>query len=96
MNDEQQKRFIRYLAKRMKTLHRELLAHQAFAQYLKENGYQDVDAIIESARQSPEVQASHNAFFHGFDELIPPADEDILEQDLRELLQGWKPDGEPN
>lgn len=95
MNDEEQKQFIRYLAKRVKELHRELLVHQAFAQYLKLKGYRDVDEIIESARQSPEVEARCEAYFRGFDELIPPA-EDFEEQALRELLQGWKPGGLPN
>lgn len=96
MNEKEQKQFIRYLAKRMKELHRELLVHQAFVQYLKDSGYQDADAIIESARQSPEVQTTYESYFHGFDELIPPADEGLQEQAFRELLQGWKLDGKPN
>jgi len=95
MNDEEQKQFIRYLAKRVKELYRELLAHQAFAQYLKLEGYRDVDEIIESARQSPEAQAKFEAYFRGFDELIPPA-VDLEEEALRELLQRWKQDGLPN
>ena len=95
MNEEEQKRFIRYLAKRVKELQRELLVHQAFVQYLKLEGYRDVDEIIESARQSPEVQAKHEAYFRGFDELIPPS-VDLEEEALRELLRGWKPDGPVN
>jgi hypothetical protein len=96
MNEEGQKRLIRYLAKRVKELYRELLVHRGFVQLLKEIGYQDVDSILESARQSPAVQERYEAYFRGFDELIPPVDEDFEEQALRELLQRWKPDGEPN
>jgi hypothetical protein len=95
MNDEEQKQFIRYLARRVKEIYRELLVHQGFAQYLKLEGYRDVDELIESARQSPEVQARCEAYFRGFDELIPPA-VDLEEQALQELLREWKPNGLPN
>ncbi len=96
MNDEQQKRFILYLARQLKSYYRELLAYRVFAQLVKDAGFQDVEKLLEAARNSRAVQYQFDKNFEQFDELLPPSAEDYQDQALRELLGGWKPDGEPN
>lgn len=96
MNEVEQKQFIRYLAKQLKNYYRELLAYRVFAQLVKDAGFQDVDKLLEAARNSRAVQHQFDKNFERFDELLPPADEELEEQALQELLRGWKPVGQPN
>jgi hypothetical protein len=96
MDEQEQRFFISFLAKQMKTYYREILAHRVFVRILKEAGYGDVEAIIETARSSPQVQAQIDRNFAGLDELLPPYDEADPQGVFREFLEKWKPDGEPN
>ncbi|HEX4030261.1 MAG TPA: hypothetical protein VHX20_07835 [Terracidiphilus sp.] len=96
MDQDEQRSFILFLAKEMKLYCRELMAYQAFAETLKENGMEGVDDLIESARQSPAVLARFAKQFDGFDELLPPSREELEELAWQELLKDWKPSGRPN
>jgi len=87
MDEDQQKRFLYFLVRRVKELYPQSLLYRAFAERLKELGYQDVDAILEEARQSPAYQAKCDAYFQGLDELVPPIHEDIENQAFVELIQ---------
>ena len=77
---------INALARLTKNQYRELLVHRAFAQYAKELGFLDVDEIIESARQSPEVRDRCEAYARALDAQIPPFDEELQEEALRKWL----------
>jgi hypothetical protein len=96
MDASQQRSFIRFLAKELKTYNREVMVYQLFAHMLKQAGVVGVDEVLEEARYSPELQARFDKHFEGFDELLPPPDpgyEDLA----KEILLKWKPkDGLPN
>lgn len=87
MGEDQQKRLLHFLARRVKELFRENLLLRAFAQQLREMGYNDVDAIIEGCRQSAAYREKCEAYLHGLDELVPPIHEDIENQAFVELIQ---------
>jgi hypothetical protein len=87
MDENQQKRFLHFLVRQVKELYPENLLYRAFAERLRELGYQDVDTILEDARQSRANRAKCEAYLHGLDELIPPFHEDIENQAFVELIQ---------
>lgn len=93
VNEREQQELIRYLGRRLKECHRELVVYRVFAQLLKEAGYGDVEQVLEAARNSPAVQDWVDKYYAGFDELIGPSDGGIQEGALREFLERWKPDG---
>jgi hypothetical protein len=96
MDEQEQRAFVRFLAKRLKKYCRELWVHQAFAANLRVAGYEDVDAIIEGIRNLPEIQDELDRQFSWLDELVPQADEQNQEKALQEYLEKWKPTGDPN
>ncbi|MGB8096254.1 MAG: hypothetical protein WCF17_03790 [Terracidiphilus sp.] len=87
---------INVLARQAKSHYRELLAHRMFAQYLKNEGYRDVDEIIESARQSAEIQAAGAKYDQAIDAKIPPSDEELLDEALKKWLASLPSAGLPN
>jgi hypothetical protein len=98
MDTEEQRRFLRYVFRRMKEFHHELTVYRLAVQIIKDDGFPTsrVDAILQSARVSEEVQAATDKWFAGFDELIEQAAESGRDQALLKLLERYKPDGEPN
>ncbi|MGA2166609.1 MAG: hypothetical protein ABSG62_00260 [Terracidiphilus sp.] len=93
MNDEEQKR---YLLKRMKEIYRELTVYRAFASIAKEKGFQaevgnegfkDVDGLLESARQLPQLDKWVDSHFSGLEGLLGLTNESLLDQALQELLE---------
>ena len=96
MDPDEQRSFILFLAKEMKLYCRELMAYQAFAEMLKQNGMEGVDELIESARQSQAVRGRFEKQFEGFDALLPPSREELEDLAWQELLKDWKPSGKPN
>jgi len=96
MAQDEQRSFILFLAKEMKLYCRELMAYQAFAEQLRQEGMQGVDELIEQARSSPAVDARFAKQFEGFDELLPPSREELEDLAWQELLKDWKPSGRPN
>ncbi|MDE3186969.1 MAG: hypothetical protein KGM96_05510 [Acidobacteriota bacterium] len=95
MDEQEQRRFIRFLAKEVKSYWRELMAYRLFVEILEESGLPGVQEILETARNSPELQNAFDKHFADFDALLPPADGDF-DLEARRLLEHWKPDGEPN
>lgn len=96
MDEQEQRIFIRYLVKRLKESWCELTAHRIFAETLRANGYQDVDKILAAVRAYPSLPEEMDRHFAWIDKLIPPLESEIQEKALREYLQKWQPDGEPN
>jgi hypothetical protein len=96
VNEREQRQFIRFLAMRLKSLYRELTVYRIFAETLKEMGQPGLDVVMESASRSPLIEAEMQRNFAEFDELIPSPDEENPDDVLRDLLERWKPDGEPN
>jgi hypothetical protein len=96
MDASEQRSFIHFLAKELKTYSRELMVYQLFAYLLKEAGYVGVDEILNQARKAPALQERFEKNFEGFDELLPPPDPDF-EEKAKEFLAKWKPkSGLPN
>lgn len=95
MDEREQRQFIRFLANEVKTYWRELLVHRMFVETLKESGLPGVQEILDTARNSPELQIEVDKHFAGFDALLPPADGDF-DVEAQKLLEHWKPEGEPN
>jgi hypothetical protein len=96
MDESTQRSFIRFLAKEVRLYYRELLVHQFAVHILKQSGVEGIDALLETARSSEAVQKKLDQQFQGFDELLPPGEKEILDQQLLALLERWKPAGEPN
>ena len=96
MDEREQRKFIRFLAKELKTHSRELMVYQLFAHLLKKTGFVGVDELLDQARNAPALQAKFEKNFEHFDELIPPEDLDGQEW-AKGLLEKWTPTGgEPN
>ena len=95
MDDQEQRRFIRFLAKEVKSYWRELMVYRLFVRILEQSGLPGVQEILDTARNSPELQKAFDEHFAGFDELLPPADGDF-DLEAQRLLAHWKPEGEPN
>lgn len=96
MDEQEQRIFTRFLVERLKWYFRELAVHRVFAERLRQEGYQDVDAILERARVQPDLDQATDKQFAWIDELLPPSAEQNYEKAVREYLERWKPDGEPN
>jgi hypothetical protein len=86
---------IRAFAQLAKQNYRELLAHRAFAQYLRDQQYKDVDEIIESARQSLEVGEKSATYDRAIDAKIPPSSE-VLSDELLLFLESLPSTEFPN
>jgi hypothetical protein len=95
MDETEQRQFIRFLATEVKEYWRELAAHRILIQMLKDAGLPGVDKLLETARNSPELQKVFERHFAGFDKLIPTAAEEF-DSEVRKFLEHWHPDGEPN
>ena len=94
MDEREQRQFTRFLAKQMKEYARELMAYQLFVHMVKQiPGVEGTEELLDAARRSPAVQKEFDRQFEGFDELLPPADQDYSEK-VKELLERWKPSGE--
>jgi len=85
--DEEQRLFVRYLAKQVKELYRDSLVLRAVSQYLRDEGVEGLDQIIEDARRSPELQENAIRFDRAVDEYLPPSDEANQDQALLKLIQ---------
>jgi DNA-binding transcriptional MerR regulator len=96
MDIAEQKSLFRFMLKRMREYHHEMVAHRALVIHLKELGVPGVDDLLKKYRQAEEIQAVTNKVFSDFDELIEQLDEAAQGQALRKLLEQYKPDGEPN
>ena len=96
MDEATQRTFIRFLAQEVKVYCRELLVYQFVVHMLEERGATGIDTLVEIARNSEAVKKRWEKHFEGFDELLPPSEEEILDQRVVELLERWKPSGEPN
>lgn len=96
MDEQEQLIFIRYLVKRLKKSWRELAVHRGLAEMLREQGYQDVDVLLETFRGDPSVQEEMDRQFAWLDKLMPPAEAEIQEKVFLEYLEKWQPDGDPN
>ena len=95
MDEREQRQLIRFLAKEVKTYWRELLAHRMFVLIVQESGLPGVQEMLDTARNSPELQREFDKHFAGFDELLPPPDEEF-DAEVERLLAQQNPDGEPN
>jgi hypothetical protein len=83
---------IRVLAKQAKEKHRELLIYRAFAQLLKSNGFEEtVEASLDDARLSPEVQKYADAYDRAIDARIPSSDSDLLDEAVQKALATLPP-----
>lgn len=73
MNEHEQKSFIRFLMKRLKEDWRELMVHRMVLQRLKMAGTdaEGLDALLDSARKSPELQEAYERQFSELDTLLP-------------------------
>lgn len=96
MDDQEQKLFIRFLAKRLKKYRRELWVYQSFAETLRAHGYADVDETIEGIRTQPDLDDELGKWFSWIEELLPPEPKENQSQELLQYLEKWKPKGEPN
>lgn len=62
MTNEEQRKFLRYVVKRLKACHHELTVYRAFAQVVKDAGVLDVNEVIEDARRSEDIQKATDAY----------------------------------
>jgi hypothetical protein len=95
MDKNEQKDLIRFLLKQAREYHHEILALRVTGYVAEQNGFPFL-ATLKNARQHPDVQKRTDHFFEGFEERIGHLDEDAQEKALREFLENWKPEGEPN
>ncbi len=96
MDEREQRQFICFLAERLKECSRELMAYQLFVHLLKQGPFEGAEELLDAARKSPALEARFRKNFEGFDEMLPPADQDYSEK-VKELLERWKPnEGSPN
>lgn len=96
MNTDEQKAFIRHLAKQLKAYTRELMAYQLVIHQLKELGIPTLEDSLNQARKSDALEKRFQENFAGFDELLPPPDP-TTDEKVRELLAKWIPDAKlPN
>ena len=96
MEEFEKQAIIRVLAKLTKSQYREILAYRMFAQYLRSQGYGDVDDLIEDARQSQVVQEKSLVFDEAIDSKSPSSDEESQDEALRKWLASLPTDGLPN
>jgi hypothetical protein len=98
MEPDKQQMFTRYLIKKAKELYRDSLTLKAFSQFLRDEGYQDVDAITESARQDQTFQEQAAAFDRALDAYLPQFVEDSPDPDPELLIRflGFYDGGPPN
>jgi len=88
---------IRVLAEQAKKNYRELLVYRAFAQLLKNNGFEDVvEETLDDARSSPSLQKDADAYDAVIDSKIPPSDSDRLDEAIQEALATLPPTELPN
>ncbi|MGO9517708.1 MAG: hypothetical protein ACLPND_11730 [Candidatus Korobacteraceae bacterium] len=90
------KMFARFLIKRMRECNHELNAHRAVLENFKLLLPGKPEEWLELYRNAPEIQALTEKQFAGLDELVERLGEDLQAKALLELLEKWKPDGEPN
>jgi len=93
------------LTAKIKTMFRELTAYRAFAMMAKLNGFTaniegegilGVDEMLESARNSPALDAWVEKHFISLEVSLGLVDEALFLEALREALRQWKPSGQPN
>jgi len=96
MDDAEQRALIHALAQRWKETTRELMVYQLFAQLLKQREALGVEKLLEIARESPELQVGFDMSFEGLEEFLPPSPGEMLNQEIRQLLEKWNPTGKPN
>jgi len=91
------KMFAQFLIQQMRKYTHELNAYRAvfenFKILLPPGKAQE---WLEMYRNAPEIQAVTERQFSGLDELVEQLGEAHQAKALLELLQKWKPDGEPN
>jgi hypothetical protein len=93
MDEQEQRMFIRFLAKHWKQCAQELTLHKAFLETLRQKGYEDVDLLLETLRTEPSLPIESVRRFEWLEELLPPPETEIRE---KEFLAKWVPSGRPN
>ncbi|MGB9031551.1 MAG: hypothetical protein WCC27_15630 [Acidobacteriaceae bacterium] len=97
MDDLEQKALMYVLAQELKKYHHERNVYRTVLQWMKDRGIRGLDALEESAFQSPEIRAETDHALAFLDQLLPPIPEVDLETAQRAWLEQWKPkDGEPH
>lgn len=95
MTETDQRILIHALAQKWKETARELMVYQLFAQLLKENA-PEVENLLETARNLPELQTAFDKSFEGLEEMLPQLLGSALNEEIRQLLERWNPTGRPN
>jgi hypothetical protein len=74
MNDQTNQQFLlRYLAMKAKELYRENIGYRMFVERLKEMGITDVDEVLDTAKDNPQVESAATAFSQAIDSRLPPS-----------------------
>jgi hypothetical protein len=89
MDAQEQRSFIRFLAKEWKESCRELMAYQFLAHVLEQAGVARVRELLDQARKSPQLPQRLDEQFEALDALLPPPGQDQSERE-KELLAKWK------
>jgi hypothetical protein len=95
MNHSKENVAIRAFADQAKKYYREWLVYRAVFQYLKDAGNEGMDELLESARQSPELNEVSEAYAVAVDSKMPPSSEVLLDE-LLQFLATLPPTEFPN
>ncbi len=87
MTDRERRFLTRYLADKAKSLYRENLAYKTLVQHLKEQGFQDLDLTLDSAKDSLPLESAAIAFERAIDARMPPSLEADEDQAWRKWIQ---------
>lgn len=96
MDEIEQRALFKFLVRKLKDCRRELTVHRAFAEELRERGYQDVDHILKMFRAEPMLDETLDLHFAWLERLVTESERDLRGKELLELLLKWEPEGEPN
>jgi hypothetical protein len=97
MGDFKQDVAIRVFAEQAKKNYRELLAHRAFAQLLKSNGFEGtVEEMLDGACHSPFVRKNADDYDAAIDSSIPLSASDRLDEAIQKALEALPPTEFPN
>ncbi|HEX4007440.1 MAG TPA: hypothetical protein VHX60_14790 [Acidobacteriaceae bacterium] len=90
------KQFARFLLHQLRKYNHELNAHRAVVENFKVLLPGKAEEWLELYRNSPEIRSLTDKQFAGLDAIVEQLAEGQEMKALVELLQNWKPDGEPN
>lgn len=96
MDDRTQKTLIVFLANQLKENWRDLIAHKAVMEMLRQHGQAAaVDELVDSARKSVELNDEFKIYCSTLEQILPP-DWETLEAETQRFMQmlpqGKKPD----